>query len=101
MYDQRGELWRSLLLCFFSTTRPYWGYPIWPLEGGNYNYEDEWPFIPNGVMVDLQKGQATTFDAPSGMKRVLEGRPEWYFNEDVYANAPETYSMNYLLQIAR
>jgi hypothetical protein len=101
MYDQRGELWKSLLLCLFTTKRPYWGYPVWPLTGGKYNYEDEWPFIPNGVMVDMQQVHATTFDAPPGMQQVVEGQTEWYFNEDVRANSPEVYSMNYLLQSAR
>jgi hypothetical protein len=101
MYDQRGELWKSLLLCFFSAKWPYGGYPVWPLEGGKYNYEDEWPFIPNGLMVDMQHVQATTFDAPAGMKSILEGKTEWYFNEDVPANTPEVYSPNYLLQSGR
>jgi len=101
MYDQRGELWKSLLLCFFSAKWPYGGYPVWPLEGGKYNYEDEWPFIPNGLMVDMQQVQATTFDAPAGMKSILEGKTEWYFNEDVPANTPEVYSPNYLIQSGR
>ena len=101
IYDQRGELWKSLLLCFFSAKWPYGGYPVWPLDGGKYNYEDEWPFIPNGLMVDMQNGQATTFDAPAGMTSILEGKTEWYFNEDVPTNTPEVYSLSYLLQHGR
>jgi len=101
MYDQRGELWKSLLLCFFSAKVPYGGYPVWPLEGGKYNYEDEWPFIPNGLMVDMLRVQATTFDAPADMKSIVEGKTEWYFNEGVPTNTPEMYSPNYLLQSAR
>jgi len=101
LYDQHGELWKSLLLCFFSAKWPYGGYPVWPLNGGKYNYEDEWPFIPNGLMVDLQQTQATTFDAPGGMKSILEGKTEWYFNEDIPTNTPEVYSPNYLIQSGR
>jgi hypothetical protein len=52
-------------------------------------------------MVDMQQVQATTFDAPAGMKSILEGKTEWYFNEDVPANTPEVYSQSYLLKSGR
>jgi hypothetical protein len=101
MYDRQGELWKSLLLCFFVATRPYWGYPIWPVEGGKYNYEDEWPFIPNGLMLDLQQVHATTFDAPPGTQKPAEWRTEWHFNENARFNSPDVYTPTYLLRSAR
>ena len=101
MYDQQGELWKALHLCFFATKSPYWGYPIWPVEGGTYQAQEEWPFIPNGLMIDLQQEHATTFDAPPGKMQPFGWKTEWYFNTQAEQNTPDVYSTNYLIRSAR
>ena len=101
MYDQSGELWKSMLLCAFYSQKPYEGYPARPLNGGKYDYADEWPFIPNWVMVDLQLENATAYDVPSGYKKPADWQQEWYFNEDVPSNRPEIHNPSYLIQSAR
>jgi hypothetical protein len=101
MYDQHGELWKALHLCFFATKSPYWGYPIWPVEGGTYQAQEEWPFIPNGLMIDLQQEHATTFDAPSGKMDPFGWKTEWYFNTHAEQNTADVYSTNYLIRSAR
>ena len=101
MYDQQGELWKALHLCFFATKSPYWGYPIWPVEGATHRAQEEWPFIPNGLMIDLQEERATTFDAPSGKMEPFGWKTEWYFNTDAKQNTPDVYSTNYLIRSAR
>ena len=72
LYDQQGELWKGFVLCFFYTTKPYEGYPTNPIEGGKYHYEDEWPFIPNAVMINFREVHATTFEAPPSPARPSE-----------------------------
>ncbi len=94
MYDKRGELWKYFLPCLFYTQKPYEGYPAQPLKAGKYEYEDEWPFIPNGVMVDMQKVRATTLEAPSVSAKPRQWRHEWYFNEAVSSNTPRTYRVS-------
>jgi hypothetical protein len=101
MYDQKGELWKSMVGCLYYTSKPYAGYPARPIKGGKYNYEDEWPFVSNWLMVDIQQIHATTGDSPSGHNKPSEWRNEWYFNEDVSVNAPEIYSPNYLIRGGR
>ncbi len=101
MYDQRGELWKAYLLCFSYSKKPYEGYPANPLVGAKYHYEDEWSFVPNTVLVNLQESSATTTSAPPGNKKPAEWQTDWYFNENVSSNTPEVYSSNYLLQSAR
>jgi hypothetical protein len=101
MYDQRGELWKAMLVCIYYAKKPYDGYPARPLEGGTYHYEEEWPFVPNWVLLDLQRSQATTGEAPSGYKQPAEWWNEWYFNENVPSNTAEVYSPNYLIRSAR
>jgi hypothetical protein len=100
-FDQGGELWKCWFNIFNFATKPYEGYPTKPLEGGKYNYEDEWPFTPNGMMVDIQTAHATKWDAPSGHVKPDEWLTEWYFNEAVEINTPKAYSINYLIQSAR
>ena len=100
MYNRDGALWKNLLLCFFVAQRPYWGYPIWPVGEDKTERTDEWPFIPNGIMLDMLKERATTFDAPPGRKSPAEWRMEWHFNQDAPANSPDVYSVNYLLRQA-
>jgi hypothetical protein len=94
MYDEQGELWKYFVPCLFYTQKPYEGYPAQPLKGGKYEYEDEWPFIPNGVMVDMQKVRATTLEAPSVSAKPRQWRHEWYFNEAVSSNTPRTYRVS-------
>lgn len=101
MYNQQGALWKNLLLCFFTTKQPYWGYPIWPVGEEKYDDTDEWPFIPNGVMLDMLAERATTFDAPPGKQLPAEWRVEWHFNREAPANSPDVYSVNYLLRNSR
>jgi len=101
MYDPGGELWKCWFNIFDFSTKPYEGYPIKPLDGGKYNYEDEWPFTPNGMMVDIQTVHSTKWDAPSGYTKPSEWLTEWYFNEDVEINTTKAYSINYLVESAR
>lgn len=100
-YDQNGELWKFIVPSIFYTKKPYEGYPAKPIRGGTYNYEDEWPFTPNWLMVDIQRIHATTGDAPSGYKQSSEWRNEWYFNENVPINNPRIYSSSYLIRSGR
>jgi hypothetical protein len=101
MYDSGGELWKCWFNIFNFTTKPYEGYPTKPLDGGKYNYTDEWPFTPNGMMVDVQTAHATKWDAPSGYVKPSEWLTEWYFNEAVEINTTKAYSINYLIESAR
>jgi len=100
-YDQAGELWKFFFNVFNVTKSPYPGYPARPLEGGNYNYTDEWPFAPNGMMGDVQLNHVSPWDAPSGYSKPMDWRNEWYFNENVRINTPETFTISYLIQSAR
>lgn len=101
IYDQQGELWKVMLGCVSYTQKPYEGYPVKPLPGAKYNYEDEWLFVPNFVLLDIKRGQATAGDAPPSSRKRTEWKTEWYFNEAVSINAPEVYSPSYLIQTAR
>jgi len=96
MYDQRGELWKFFVPCFFYAKKPYAGYPAYPLEGGKYDSEDEWPFLPNAVMVDIQTPHATAITAPSGSVKPSEWVEEWYFNGDGPLNDPLMHTPLYL-----
>ena len=101
LYDQNGALWKGGLGCIFYTRKPYAGYPVNPLKGAKYNYEDEWPFVPSAVMVDLQQETATISESPSSAKPSSEWYYETYFNEPVADNTPDVYSPNYLVRSAR
>jgi len=100
-FDPGGELWKCWFNIFDFATKPYEGYPTKPLTGGKYNYTDEWPYTPNGMMVDVQTTHATKWDAPSGYVKPSEWLTEWYFNEAVEINTTQAYSVNYLIQSAR
>jgi len=100
-YDQGGELWKYFFNVFDITKKPYDGYPSRPLEGAKYNYTDEWFFAPNGMMGDVQLNHASPWDAPSGYTKPADWRNEWYFNESVRINTPETFTISYLIQSAR
>jgi len=71
MYNQRGELWKAAVACLVYTTKPYEGYPTNPVEGGKYNYKDAWPFVPNGVIVDLQAGTSHHPGGSSKLRKAL------------------------------
>jgi hypothetical protein len=101
MYDQKGELWKSMVPCILYTRKPYERYPAKPLSGGKYNYEDEQQFVPNWLLVDIQRSQATIGEAPPSAKKPSDWQGEWYFNEEVSNNAPDVYSTNYLIQSGR
>lgn len=90
-----------MLLAIHYTTKPYVGYPTNPLDGGKYNYTDEWPFVPNWVLLDLQAVVATAGSTPPGNQPHTEWHNEWYFNEDVSSNRPDIHSPNYLTRSAR
>ena len=47
LYDQQGEFWKGYVNSFSYSQSPYQGYPAQPIEGGTYQYTDEWPFITN------------------------------------------------------
>lgn len=49
----------------------YERYPAKSLPGGKYNYEGEYLFMPNWLLVDPQQGQATI---GKGMARVTRKR---------------------------
>lgn len=101
MYDQKGALWKAMVPCIFYTKKPYDGYPANPLKGAKYNYEDEQGFVPNWALVDIQQIGATIGEAPSSTKKSSEWQGEWYFNEEVSTNTPDTYSTNSLGQGGR
>ena len=66
-----------------------------------YNYTEEWPFLPSAVMVDVQEKTATIAESPSNPEPPSEWYHETYFNEPVPDNTPETYTPNYLIRNAR
>jgi len=101
MFDSGGELWKVWWNIFNFAKKPYAGYPAKPIPGGKYNYEDEWPFTPNGMMADIQVAHSTKWDAPSGYTKPTEWVNEWYFNEPTPLNTTSAYSINYLIQSAR
>jgi len=101
MYDQGGELWRGWVNCFHYSKKPYEGYPTVPRLEAKYNYEDEWPFTPYIVMLDMQVVHATTVDAPSGYKKPTEWTNEWSFNEPGLYNTPRPYSISHLIESGR
>ena len=101
MYNRKGELWKSFFMCYFVTTKPYWGYPIWAEEEPAFDPSDEWPFMPNGMMLDLLAERATTFDAPPGEEAPVEWRREWQFNLKGKANNPEVFSVPYLIRTGK
>jgi hypothetical protein len=101
MFDQGGELWKVWFNMFTYGKKPYEGYPTKPLQGGKYNYEDEWPFTPHGMQVDVQTVHTTKWDAPSGYTKPQDWVNEWYFNEATAINTEAAYSVNYLIQSAR
>lgn len=100
-YDQGGELWRIFFNMFSYTKKPYEGYPARPLEGGKYNYEDEWAYDPHGMTADLQTGHGSPWDAPSGYTKPSDWVNEWYFNESVPINTEAAFSINHMIQSAR
>ena len=71
------------------------------LEGAHYQYEEEQPFFPNWVLVDMQLTRATTGDAPAVASSPTDWQAEWYFNENIASNTPKVYSINYLIRSAR
>jgi hypothetical protein len=100
-YDSGGELWKVWFNIFNFSKKPYEGYPTKPIPGGKYDYEDEWPFTPNGMMVDVQTSHSTKFDAPSGYTKPEDWVNEWYFNEATPLNTSSAYSINFLIKNAR
>jgi hypothetical protein len=96
MHDAKGELWKSMVPCVYYTKKPHEGYPIKPLNGAKYNYEDEQQFVPNWVLVDLKNVSATIGESPSSTKKPSEWTGEWYFNEEVSNNVPDDYLPNAL-----
>lgn len=100
-YDQGGELWRVFFNMFDYSKKPYEGYPARGIEGGKYNYEDEWAFDPHGMTADLQTAHGSPWDAPSGYAKPTDWVNEWYFNETVPINTAEAFSINNLIQSAR
>jgi hypothetical protein len=100
-YDQGGELWKVFWNMFDYTKKPYEGYPTKPISGAKYNYEDEWPFDPYGMMMDVQTAHGSPWDAPSGYTKPTDWVNEWYFNEATPINTEQAFSINYLIQSAR
>ena len=66
LYDQQGEFWKGYVNSFSYSQSPYQGYPAQPIEGGTYQYTDEWPFITN--FGDYSEN--TGFPSP-GMYRIV------------------------------
>ena len=100
-YDSGGELWKAWVNCFHYSKNPYEGYPTNPVQGAKYNYEDEWPFTPYFVMLDMQAVHGTAIDAPSGYRKPTEWTHEWSFNEPGMYDLPRTYSVSYLVEAGR
>jgi len=101
MYDQGGALWKGWVTFFHYSKKPYEGYPINPIPGAKYNYEDEWPFSPYEVVYDMQVVHATAVEIPSGYKKPNEWTNEMAFNEPGMYDQPRTYSISYLVESGR
>ena len=101
IYDLDGELWKVFLRSIAYTNKPHDRYPINPIDGAECNYTDEWAFMPQAVMVDMQALHATTFEAPAVHTPASEWQSEWYFNENIDSNNESVFSRNYLIQSGR
>ena len=101
IYDLQGDLWKVFLRSIAYTNKPHDRYPINPLEDAQYNYNDEWAFMPQAVMVDMQAPHATTFEAPAVHTPPAEWQSEWYFNENIPSNNASIFSRNYLIRSGR
>lgn len=60
-YDRRGELWKTIVHGVSYTKKPYTGFATQAAENGHqaHGADDEWLFIPNWVLIDLQQVRAT------------------------------------------
>ena len=101
LYDPKGALWKASVGCVWYTRKPHPQYPANPLKGAEYNYTEEWPFLPSAVMVDMQEKTATIAESPSSTEPSSEWYHETYFNEPVSDNTSKTYTPNYLIRNAR
>ena len=101
IYDLQGDLWKVFLRSIAYTNKPHDRYPINPLEDAQYDYSDEWAFMPQAVMVDMQAPHATTFEAPAVHTPPAEWQSEWYFNENIPSNNASIFSRNYLIRSGR
>ncbi|MFM7140988.1 MAG: DUF1329 domain-containing protein [Alphaproteobacteria bacterium] len=70
IYDRAGNLWKVWLNDFSFRKQAFAGAPT--------TYEDEMPFLPAIVMVDMQLVHATKASLPSPR---FPGEQGWYFNQ--------------------
>ncbi len=70
IYDRAGQLWKIWINQFSMRKRPFPGAKL-------SVYEDEMPFLPSIVMVDMQLQHATKAALPSHR---FAGEEGWYFN---------------------
>jgi hypothetical protein len=70
IYDRAGQLWKIWVNQFSMRKQPFPGAKL-------SNYEDEMPYLPSIVMVDMQLQHATKAALPS---HKFPGEEGWYFN---------------------
>jgi hypothetical protein len=70
MYDRGGQLWKVWLNNFSFKKEAY--------PGSSMKYDEETPFIPAIVMVDMQLEHATKASLPSSR---FPGEPGWYWHQ--------------------
>jgi Protein of unknown function (DUF1329) len=69
MYDRGGQLWKVWVNNFKFAKEPY--------PGSSVSYDEDTPFLPAIVMVDLQLQHATKASTPSHR---FPGEPGWYWS---------------------
>ncbi len=70
MYDRGGQLWKIWVNNFTHKKEAFPGSPM--------KYDEETPFIPSIVMVDMQLGHATKASLPSSR---FPGEAGWYWQQ--------------------
>jgi len=70
MYDRGGQLWKIWVNNFTHKKEAFPGSPM--------KYDEETPFIPSIVMVDMQLGHATKASLPSSR---FPGEAGWYWHQ--------------------
>ncbi len=70
MYDRGGQLWKVWVNNFSFKKEAY--------PGATFKYDEETPFIPAIVMVDMQLQHATKASLPSSR---FPGEPGWYWHQ--------------------
>jgi hypothetical protein len=92
MYDRSGALWKVWVNLFSMRKEPFSGAKL-------SKYENEMPFLPSIVMVDMQLQHATRVSLPSSK---FPGEEGWLFNlGDKAGNTEDVFTISHLIESGR